>query len=154
MGEFRKDLLPDTRSYLDAQGLKAEGRGKWVTTECRLHGGSDSLRWNLATGGWICMACGEKGGDVLAFHMKATGQDFVTAAKEMGAWEGDSSDEDRQRRPRALPAGAALQVLASEALLVAVAAANVAKGVVLSDDDRARLRTAAARVAAVREAYQ
>ena len=33
------------------------------------------------------MVCGEKGGDVLAFHQKRYGQGFKEAAKELGAWD-------------------------------------------------------------------
>ncbi len=50
-----------------------------------------------------------------------------------------------RRTARLLTAGQALDLLASEALLVAVAAGNLASGVALSDDDRARLRAAAGR---------
>ncbi len=101
MGEFRKDQLPDAHSYIESQGLRAVGRGAWVTTECRLHGGSDSMRWNTATGGWVCMACGEHGGDVLAYHMKAHGLPFAEAANELGAWEADGRGSSTPlRRPK------------------------------------------------------
>jgi hypothetical protein len=153
MGEFRKDALPDPRSYIESQGLKLEGRGKWVTTECRLHGGSDSLRWNLSSGGWVCMACGEHGGDVLAYHMAAHGLEFIEAAKELGAWE-EIGHPSASRTPKPLPAGAALEVLAFEALLVAVAAGNVANGVELKEIDKDRLHLAAKRIGTIREAYQ
>jgi hypothetical protein len=32
------------------------------------------------------MACGAKGGDVLAFHMQLNGLGFIAAAKSLGAW--------------------------------------------------------------------
>jgi hypothetical protein len=153
MGEFRKQDLPETLAYLDAQGLKPTGKGRWVTTECRLHGGSDSMRWNTASGGWICMSCGEKGGDVLAYHMAVTGSDFIEAARELGAWE-DNGSPDVHRSPKPLPAGAALEVLAFESMLVVVAALNVARGVELSEVDRDRLMVAARRVGVIKEAYQ
>ncbi|MDB5956740.1 toprim domain-containing protein [Ramlibacter sp.] len=86
MGELKRDELPDAHNYIEAQGLKAVGHGKWITTECRLHGGSDSMRWNTDTGGWVCMACGEHGGDVLAYHQKAHGLSFIEAAKDLRAW--------------------------------------------------------------------
>lgn len=49
-----------------------------------------------------------------------------------------------------LPAGQALQILADESNLVAVAAANLAHGVAISDLDRARLLQAAGRIALLR----
>lgn len=153
MGNFRKDALPDPRSYLDSERLKQIGRGKWITSECRLHGGSDSLRWNLTTGGWVCMACGEHGGDVLAYHMAAHGLEFVEAAKALGAWE-ETGTSLQPLSAKPLPAGAALEVLSFEALLVAVAASNVAKGVQLTDLDKSRLHLAAKRIATIQEAYQ
>jgi len=32
------------------------------------------------------MACGVRGGDIVAFHMKRYNLDFVSAVKELGAW--------------------------------------------------------------------
>jgi len=54
----------------------------------------------------------------------------------------------RERRP--FPAADVLQALADEALVVAVAAGNLAQGVTLTDADRKRLMTAADRVEAAR----
>jgi len=45
-----------------------------------------SLRVRLDTGGFKCMACGARGGDVLSFHMKRYGLSFKQAAKDLGAW--------------------------------------------------------------------
>lgn len=50
-----------------------------------------------------------------------------------------------------LPAYQALELLDQEANLIAVAGANLANGVPLTDKDRDRLLTAAARVATLRE---
>ncbi|MFY8042310.1 MAG: hypothetical protein ACOVOD_05230, partial [Rhodoferax sp.] len=69
MGEFVRDHLPDPVTYFEAEGLTLEGRGPWRTTECRFHGGSDSMRINTVSGSWVCMACNAKGGDVLAHCM-------------------------------------------------------------------------------------
>jgi hypothetical protein len=51
MGEYLRDNLPDPIAYFEGEGLKLDGRGKWRTTECRFHGGSDSMRVNTASGG-------------------------------------------------------------------------------------------------------
>jgi len=149
---FDRDRLPDPASYYDAQGLRLTGPGKWKTTACPFHGGSDSLRINAASGGWCCMACGEKGGDVLAFHMAAHGLEFIDAAKALGAWVDDGRPAPAHR-PAPLPLRAALEVLAAEATLVAVAGANVAHGVQLTDTDRRRVLRASGRITKLAEAY-
>lgn len=152
---FDRVRLPDPASYFESQGLKLTGpRGaKWKTTECQFHGGSDSMRVNVHSGGWVCMACGAKGGDVLAYHMAAHGLEFVDAAKALGAWIDDGKPQARQK-PAPLPPRAALSVLAFESTLAAVAAGNVAHGIDLTDADRARLMKAAGRINLIAEAYQ
>ena len=93
------DRLPDPASYFESQGLKLTGprSAKWKTTECAFHGGSDSMRVNVHSGGWVCMACGAKGGDVLAYQMAAHGLEFVDAAKALGAWVDDGRPHTPQR---------------------------------------------------------
>jgi hypothetical protein len=150
---FDHNRLPDAASYFEGQDLRLSARGKWRTTECRFHGGSDSMRINMATGGWCCMACDAKGGDVLAYHMQAHGLEFVEAARQLGAWIDDGKSAPRQS-PAPLPPRAALQVLSFEATLTAVAAGNVAHGVKLTEQDRFRLMTAAGRINRIAEAYQ
>lgn len=154
MGEFVRDRLPDPTSYFcDGEGLKLAGPGKWKTTGCLFHGGSDSLRVNTKSGAWVCMSCGEKGGDVLSYHMKAHGLEFIDAAKDLGAWD-DNGTSTAPQRPRALSASAALQVLSFEANLTAIAAGNVAQGVELSDIDRKRLMKAVGRITRIVEDFQ
>ncbi len=142
---FDRNLLPDAVSYFEAQGLRLTGPGKWKTTACQFHGGSDSMRINTQSGGWCCMSCGEKGGDVLAYHLKLHGMEFIEAAKQLGCWV-DDGQPARQHKPSALSPRAALEVLTFEANLVAIAAGNIAKGVILSDVDRARVMTATGRI--------
>lgn len=154
MGEFIRDRLPDPLAYFgDGEGLKLAGPGKWKTTRCHFHGGSDSMRINTKTGAWVCMSCGEKGGDVLAYHMKVYGADFIEAAKDLDAWE-DNGKPSPVQKARSLPASAAIQVLAFEANLAAVAAGNVAQGVELSPQDRTRLMTAVGRINRISEDFQ
>lgn len=152
MGEFIRDRLPDPTSYFEDQGLKLHGRGKWRTTGCAFHGGSDSMRINVETGGWVCMACGERGGDVLAYQMRLHDQEFVDAARELGAYLDDGRSHRGSDSPAGLSARASLQVLASESNLAAVAACNLAHGTELTDDDRQRLLVAAARIRMLAEA--
>lgn len=142
---FVRNRLPDAVHYFESEGLTFKGRGKWRSTLCPFHDDSDpSMRVNVETGAWVCMSCGAKGGDVLAFHMERHGVDFITAAKALGCWDDDG--RPAPVRPASLPPRAALEVLHFEALLTAVAAGNLAQGVTLSDDDRARLRKAAGRI--------
>lgn len=152
---FDRSVLPDPASYYGAEGLRLIGprSAKWKSTACHFHGGSDSMRINTATGAWVCMACGAKGGDVLAYEMTVHGVDFVTAAKALGAWVENGKPEPR-RKPAPLPPRAALEVLGFEATLTATAAGNLAHGLVLTDKDRARLLTAVGRINKLVEAYQ
>jgi hypothetical protein len=93
--------------------------------------------------------CGARGGDVLAYHMAAHGLGFVEAAKELGAWQDDPVSVHagtQRRRPCGLPAREALALLRDDALVVAVAAGNLARGMALSEADRRRLLEGAARI--------
>ena len=148
---FERDRLPDPRSYFEGEGLKLGKGRKWVTTVCNFHQGSDSMRINLQSGAWVCMACNAKGGDVLAYHMAAYGLEFVEAAKALGCW-GDSG-KLTPAKPAPFTPRQALEVLANEANLVAIAAGNVAQGIVLTQDDRDRLMTAAGRILRIREVF-
>jgi hypothetical protein len=150
---FDKALLPDPVSYYENQGLTIKGRGNnWRAANCLFHGGSDSFQINATSGAFNCFSCQVKGGDVLSFHMQLHGTEFVSAAKELGAWV-DDGREPVHHKPSPLSPRQALSVLAFEATLVAVAAGNVANGVTLSDTDRSRLMAAANRVNTLREAF-
>ncbi len=85
---FRRDRLPYAADYFREQGLKLIGGGEWKSALCPFHADTQpSLRANLASGGFRCMACGAHGGDVLAFHRQRYGLRFIEAAKALGAWE-------------------------------------------------------------------
>lgn len=152
---FDRTLLPDPITYFENQGLTLKGprSAKWKTTTCNFHGGSDSMRAHVATGAWVCMACGTKGGDVLSHFMLSKGIEFVDAAKELGAWTGNDSPHIKHK-PAGLSPRAAMEVLSSEALIAAVAAANVASGVVLTQRDLDRLLLASNRITKLVEVYQ
>ena len=125
---FDRNLLPDPTAYFEEQGLKLTGprRAKWKTSACNFHGSSDSMRVNTSTGAWVCMSCGEKGGDVLAYEIASTGADFVAAAKAIGAWVDDGKPYKPQK-PTPLSPRAALSAMAFEATLTAIDAGNIAK---------------------------
>ena len=150
---FERDRLPDVQSYYEAQGLKLGKGRKWITTACAFHQGSDSMRINLHSGAFVCMAgCGARGGDVLAYHMAAHGLEFIDAAKDLGAWVDDG--KPAPSAPAPFSPRQALEVLMTEVNLIAIAAGNVAHGVSLSENDRARLMQAAGRVLRIAEVYQ
>lgn len=149
---YDRARLPDPIGYFEACGLRLTARGKWRTTECKFHAGSDSMRINAATGAWVCMNCGARGGDVLAYHMATTGEEFVQAAKSLGAWIEDGTPA-RPQRAAPLPPRASLEVMAFECNLVAVAAGNLANGVTLTAADLSRLLVAAGRINRLVEAY-
>jgi hypothetical protein len=150
---FIRESLPEPVSYFESEGLVLTKRGKWRTTNCTFHGGSDSMRINSTTGAWCCMSCGEKGGDVLGYHMQAHGLEFIDAAKALGAWQDDGKPHTPQK-PKPLPASDALQILAFEATLIAVAAGNLAHGVTLTKQDLERVFQAAGRINQIRGFYQ
>lgn len=153
---FNKEQLPDAATYYEAQGLKLTGSraAKWKTTACNFHGGSDSMRVNTETGGFCCMSCGAKGGDVLAYEIQATGMEFVQAAKALGAWVDDGQQPSAPPKPTPLSPRMALSVLAVESNLTAIAAANVAHGVALTNTDLDRVMLAANRIAIIVELFQ
>ena len=150
---FDRRNLPDPISYFESEGLKLTSRGKWRTTECKFHGGSDSMRINTDSGAFACMAgCGARGGDVLAYHMAQHGLEFVEAAKALGAWIDDGKPAT-QHKPTPLSPRQALEVLSAECNLVAIAAGNMAQGVHLTIAERQRLLTASNRITRLVEVF-
>ena len=70
--------LPAPIQYLAQHGLLGrKPRGEWANVCCPSHkGGAEknpSLRVNLVDGHFCCMACGAKGGDLVALHRLITG---------------------------------------------------------------------------------
>lgn len=87
---FARNQLPAALTYYtDREGLRLFGRGSWRSTVCIFHEDTHpSLRVNIQTGAYRCMACGAHGGDVLAFHRARHGLSFRQAARDLGAWSG------------------------------------------------------------------
>lgn len=86
-GRFDHERLPDAaRYYTERAALRLIGRGQWRTALCPFHPDArPSLRVNVDTGAYRCMACGQKGRDVLAFHRARHGLSFPQAARDLGA---------------------------------------------------------------------
>lgn len=140
---FVRNLLPDPMMYFEAEGLTPQGRGKWRTTRCDFHDGSDSMRINVESGAWVCMACGVKGGDVLAYCMQRHGADFVTTAKTLGAWVDDGKPVRPQRK---FSASDALGCIERELYVCSVVVGDARKGLLPSDADWQRFLSAAGTV--------
>ena len=103
------------------------------------------MRVKPVTGAWKCMNCGESGGDVLAYEIKAYYKEFVQAAKDLSCWVDDGKPKPNYK-PTTLSPRLALSVMAFESTLVAIAGANIAYGINLSEIDLARLIVAANRI--------
>jgi hypothetical protein len=87
---FRRDRLPHPAEYYRKHLDKLHVRGDWADARCPLHQDNNpSLSVNLDHGGYLCRGCGAKGGDMLAFHMRFKNMDFVSAARDLNAWEVD-----------------------------------------------------------------
>ena len=146
MGTYARERLPDVIGYLDLEGVPLKGPGKWKTGPCHFHGGSDSLRVNVQSGGWVCMACGAKGGDVIAYAMQRHEIGFVEAAQLLGCWADDGKPCTAPTKPATLPARDALSLAAREMRIGFVVMSDMQKGRFLSDEDWHRFIEAARRV--------
>lgn len=146
---FDRASLPDAAEYFELLGLKLTGRGRWRTTSCEFHGGSDSMRVNVESGAWRCMNCGVHGGDIVAYHMQRHGIDFVAAARALGAWIDDGTPHERRDRPRAFSAADALSVIESELNVCVVVIADARAGVTPTPVDWQRFLQAAGRIEAI-----
>jgi hypothetical protein len=147
-GTFIRDRLPDWLAYADRTGLPLTGKGKWRTTRCDFHGGSDSLRVNTDSGGWVCMSCSASGGDTLAHYMQISDAPFVDAATALGAWE-PGDEPAHPQHPRALSAGDGLSLLYADAMVLFVIGSDIGQGKTPSATDRASAAAAARRVLVV-----
>jgi DNA primase len=84
---FARAHLPAPADYYQRAGLRLIGRGAWRSALCPFHDDHrPSLRVNVESGGFRCMVCGARGGDVIDFHRRRHGVSFSTAAKALGAW--------------------------------------------------------------------
>lgn len=143
---FDRKLLPDPVAHLEAEGLTLKGPGRWKSTRCAFHGGSDSMRINVDSGGWCCMACGAKGGDILAYAMQRHGMEFIEAAKTLGAWLDDGKPQSRDDRPRTLSPRAAMELIAHELLVLVVLISAARRGVLPSEADWQRFLEGSGRI--------
>lgn len=86
--KFNRHDLPNPQTYFSEQGLQLIGSGAWQNAICPFHEDTKpSLRVHPQSGAFACMACGAKGGDVLAFHQLKYSLRFIDACKALGAWK-------------------------------------------------------------------
>jgi hypothetical protein len=149
MGEFRRELLPMPQAFYESCGLVLRGRGPWRTTSCQFHGGSDSMRINVHSGGWRCMNCGEKGGDVLAYTARLHGLEFVEAARKLGAYIDDGKPHRGPTKPTLLGARDAMEVMAAEIGIAVIVIGDIKRGIVPSEADWDSFLQAASNVEAL-----
>jgi len=127
-------MIGDLLSKLDK--VKPTGRGRWIAC-CPAHEDrSPSLSVRELDDGRILLHCFAE--CEVTEVLGALGLAFEDLYPEK------TSEHGRKVR-RPFPAHDVLQALAFEALVVSVAAANVARGVILSEADQERLLLAAAR---------
>jgi hypothetical protein len=132
---FDRNALPDWITYADREGLTLTGRGPWRTVPCDFHDDqSPSMRVNISSGGWCCMACGAKGGDTLAHHMQRSGLSFIASARALGAWRDDGRPVAAVDKPRALSARDALAVIANSLPLVFFVISDARRGLLPNDE--------------------
>ena len=154
---YQKVQGPEPIEYFSGQGPVSKGsQGPWRTTACQIHGGSDSLRFRVDSGGWVCMACGAKGGRVIDHYMQLHACSYSEAAKALGVLkvsEGSVRDGSMSKRTT-LHARDAIGALYIESNIVAVAALNIANGVSLRPADLERLELAAGRIQLIAEDFK
>lgn len=129
------------------QGVKRTGPGRWIC-KCPAHGDNHpSMNVKELPDGKVLVICraGCSNADIVAaagLHWSALFPDSDIPR---------STYADYRRGAKRIPAIDVLEALAGEALLVAVAASNIAQGVALSDADLRRLWLAANRIGKARD---
>lgn len=85
---LNRALLPNPEDFYLKEGIELKGAGPWRDALCPFHTDTrPSMRVHAETGAFRCMACGQGGGDVLAFLRARQQLGFVEAAQALGAWE-------------------------------------------------------------------
>lgn len=87
--QLDRHSLPSPIQYLTMRSLiKTKSYGEWISICCPVHkDGAEknpSLRVSLIDGHFRCMACGIKGGDIIALHRLFTGLNFLDAVSNVG----------------------------------------------------------------------
>jgi hypothetical protein len=81
--------------------------------------------------------------------MQSTGADFVQAAKALNAWTDD--DKSSTYKPSSVSARMMLELVAREVMIVALMAADLSKGIAISQVNKDRLFEASKRILFIAE---
>lgn len=101
-GSVRHERLPPPADYFAKLGMRLTGGAEWKSTTCPFHDDHQpSLRIHMPSGAFRCMVCGEKGGDLIAFHMRLKGLRFIDACKALGVWDDTNDHSHNAGRTRA-----------------------------------------------------
>lgn len=84
-----RQSLPSPLQYLTSLGMiTRKPRAEWATIKCPVHkAGAEanpSMGVSMIDGHFKCMACGSKGGDIVALHRLITGMGFMDAVRDLG----------------------------------------------------------------------
>lgn len=99
-------VKPTLEAVLDHYGVEYPHKAGWLTISCPVvPEDHPSCRVNLAEGGFMCMACGAKGGDSIALIMQRENVDFLQAKAiaETIPGQREQSTELSPRGRRVLP---------------------------------------------------
>jgi hypothetical protein len=136
-------MTPTENVLSRLEGVRKRQPGQW-SARCPAHADkSPSLSVREAATGAVLLHC--FGGCAVGEVVAALGMDLSDLFPPI-----EKPTNAPQRTPRLFTAGQALELLGDEAILVAVAAGNLAQGVTLSEDDRQRCLKAAGRIATIR----
>ena len=87
LGRMDRSLLPDAAEFYARELDSLKGAGTWRDALCPFHGDTrPSMRVNVQTGAYKCMACGEGGSDLIAFLRRRDGLSFRDACRRLGCW--------------------------------------------------------------------
>jgi hypothetical protein len=87
LGHINRSLLPDPANFYARELGALKGSGAWRDALCPFHDDTrPSMRVNVQTGAYKCMACGEGGSDLIAFLRRRDGLSFRDACRDLGCW--------------------------------------------------------------------
>ena len=87
LGRLDRSLLPNPAKFYADELDSLSSAGTWRDALCPFHGDKrPSLRVNVQTGAYKCMACGEGGSDLIAFLRRRDGLSFPDACRRLGCW--------------------------------------------------------------------
>jgi len=82
--DFYKTHLPTPFAYYKKHFKGINASREWINVNCCFHQDSNpSLAINLKSGGFICHACGVKGGDIINFHRRRYNLDFKSTVVQL-----------------------------------------------------------------------